>query len=503
MRCLLINTLDPWQKGTRPLLTSLSLAYLAGFLLEKGHQVKINQREVEFIRNRFNIDRVNEKMKRLAKEFKPHVIGFTATSATIGDLLNSAKILRRVVPGALFVCGGPHVSALPEETLRQAPYLDVAVIGDGEEAMADLCSGVSPGRVKGIAHQTENGPVRTERRVFKKDLDFLPYPARHLLNMDFHTSRTSAVIPNLTLRTTTIVSSRGCPFSCSYCAESRQKIGMRWHSPDYVISEIEHLLSNYRFEGLYFIDSMFEYNRKRAEEICRLMIKLKFNKKFVWSVQARATSMDREFLTLMKEAGCRQIEYGFESGSQKILDAMGKKASVDTGVRIAELTRQCGIRVFANMIFGYPGETEEDLDQSFRFIEEIRPDAIGAYQLEAYPGTALYEQLVNEGKLPLHYGQAGCDWSKVEIQRHIRHLNLSSIPDEIFAKKMEVFRRRFIGPLTTADLLKNMPLRSFLMPANLARAAVKTFRQPSRFLKVSSMMIRKAYSKYQNPKLLP
>lgn len=268
-------------------------------------------------------------------------------------MLDSAKILRTILPDALFICGGPHVSALPKETPKQAPYIDIVVIGDGEDTITELCSGIEPSQIKGIAYQTSSGTIKTERRVFTKNLDLHPYPARHLLDMDFHTSPSPAVIPNLNIRTTTIVSSRGCPFACNYCAESRQKIGMRWHSPDYVMGELDYLLSRYSFDGLYFIDSMFEYNRGRAEELCKLMINSKINKKLVWSVQSRATSMDRDLLTLMKEAGCTQIEYGFESGSQRILDAMGKKASVETGARIAELTKECGIRVFANMIFGY------------------------------------------------------------------------------------------------------------------------------------------------------
>lgn len=489
LRCLLISALDPWQKGTRPLLTPLSLAYLAGFLLKKGHEARIFQREVEYIKTGFDAGRVDRRMIRAVREFEPQVVGFSSTSATIGDLLASARLLRKYAPDALFVCGGPHVSPLPEETLRREPCLDVAVIGDGEEALAELCSGEQPERVAGIAHRSGAEPMRTARRAYARDLDFLPYPARHLLDMGFHTGRSPAVIPNLPLRTTTIVSARGCPFACAYCAESRQKVGLRAHSPAYVIGEVEHLLSRYRFEGLYFIDSLFEYNRRRTEELCRLLVETGLNRKLVWSVQARATGMDRDLLRLMKEAGCVQIEYGFESGSQRVLDAMRKKSTVEAGVRAAALTRECGIRVFANMIFGYPGETEADFDLSAAFIKKIKPDAIGAYQAEAYPGTALYEQLVAAGRLPVHYQQPGADWSAVEIQRQIRKGNLSAMPDAVFARKMEAFRRKVVGPLTTADTLRSTRLKS-LDARTLAKLPLKLISQPARAFRVAARMVR-------------
>lgn len=490
MRCLLISTLDPLQKGTRPLLTPLGLAYLAGTLLTKGHDVRIFQREVEYIHSKFCLERVNIKMLSMAREFMPELIGLTATSGTIMDFLHSAALLRKLFPSALIVGGGSHPSALPEQTLLQSPSLDAVVLGDGEDAILELCAGLPPSQITGIVCRTQAGPFRTPARSYDRNLDVLPYPARHLLDMNFHTSLSAAVIPNLSLRTTTIVSARGCPFACAYCAESRSKTGMRWHSPDYVIGEIEHILSRYRVEALYFIDSMFEYNRKRTEELCTLLINSGLNKKLVWSVQARANSMDADLLRLMKEAGCIQIEYGFESGSQKILDRMGKASTVEAAIKAAALTKECGIRLFANMMFGYPGETEDDFDLSVEFIRTIKPHAIGAYALEAFPGTALYDELVSSGKLPLHYSLPGCDWSDVDIQRHIRHYNVSAMPQDVAKHKLSSFRHRVVGPLTTADTLKNMPRQHLL--STMVKMPAAIISQPLRTVRVAARMLKRA-----------
>lgn len=145
---------------------------------------------------------------------------------------------------------------------------------------------------------------------------------------------------------------------------------------------------------------------------------------------------------------------------------------------------------FCKYDFWLSGETEEDFDLSVEFIKKIKPNAIGAYLLEAYPGTALYEQLIDEGKLPVHYCQDGCIWSDVDVQRQIRHLNLSSMQDDMFNNKMKNFRRKVVSPLTTADLLKNTSLKCLKL-SDITKVLIKLVSQPLRVARVISRLIKK------------
>jgi len=190
------------------------------------------------------------------------------------------------------------------------------------------------------------------------------------------------------------MTTRGCPFKCTFCAGSKvfgKKV--RYLSPERVLLELEQLVMDYKVEGVYFTDDMFLSNEKRAYEILELMVKKNLHKRLKWCAQARVNDVTKNLLSMMKKAGCVQIEYGFESGSQKVLDKLNKKTTVEQNYRAARLTKKAGIRFLANIIVGTIGETEQDIMESIKFLRAVKPNHISVYKLIPLPATSVFEEL--------------------------------------------------------------------------------------------------------------
>jgi radical SAM superfamily enzyme YgiQ (UPF0313 family) len=231
-------------------------------------------------------------------------------------------------------------------------------------------------------------------------LDSLPLPARDLLDMGYYTRPSRFISRNLSLRATHIFTARGCPNNCYYCAGplmGRRKV--RFHSPDRVVFEIEELIAKYRIEAVYFAEDMFLSSKNRVVEMTDLFLARGIHKKIVWMAQLSTNVVSEPLLSKMKEAGCVHVEYGFESGSQRILDLMNKKTTVEGNRRAALLTKKSGLRFQGNFIAGYPGEAEEDFERTISFMRNVRPNNISLNIFMPLPGTVIYNRLKEEGRL--------------------------------------------------------------------------------------------------------
>lgn len=426
----------------------LGLAYLASVLENKGHTVEILDRDIVLRKNELDFDKVDAITLERIKELKPGIVGISVTTPNMPDVSHLAALIKKSFPDIILVLGGPHVTGEPVLTLREVPLADVVVRGEGEYTMLELAQGNAFPNIKGITYRKDDGIVSNADRELIADIDTLPLPARHLLDMKFYGRPSRFTSRNLSLRTTSIFTARGCPYRCNFCAGPLVFSGkVRFHSPERVMREIEEITSKYNIEALYFAEDMFLSSKKRAEELLGLFIARGIHKKVKWIAQAKASIITEELLSLMKDAGCVGVEYGFESGSQRILDLMNKRLKIEESLKAADLTRRARLRFQANIITSYPGETVEDFRQTLHFIKRVRPNMVGFNIFMPLPGTQSYEELKRQGK-PLP------KWEDVGDQE-ASQINYAEMPEGMFEKLYLQTRLKVILPINLKNFIRD------------------------------------------------
>jgi radical SAM superfamily enzyme YgiQ (UPF0313 family) len=362
----------------------LGLAYIASYLKTYGnHDVLMYEPEAQGL----SYADISEIIKKEA----PDVIGLTSSTPNFPRALELARIARDV-SGARIVLGGVHASAIPEFIIENYHELiDCVVVGEGEETMLELVdafrSGSSLSGVEGIVYKSGEKIVRTGRRPFIEDLDRIPPPDRDLIPQDLfvpnaHNARYRKCL--------TILTSRGCPYNCSFCA-ARVVSGKKYrmHSAEYVLNEMQSLKERYGARQLVITDDTFTINRGRLEQICRGMIDRRLD--LQWFCFSQVNTVDKETLSLMKRAGCYSIGFGVESADEGILKNMGKNIKPEQALETVHIANRLGLKTQTFYIFGSPGETREQMERTLAFSQEV--DAVLSFynMLVPYPGTKDFE----------------------------------------------------------------------------------------------------------------
>jgi anaerobic magnesium-protoporphyrin IX monomethyl ester cyclase len=378
-------TKSPW--GDPGKLPPLGLAYVAAALEKADFQVEIF--------DNYNLKKPNEQVKLEIKRFEPEIVGITCGSVTYRRCIETAKAVKEVLPSCKVVVGGWHPSYMPE-SLLQYPEVDYVVMGEGERAMVELANNITKGedktaiaKISGIAYRHKGKTVKTPP-TFIQDLDQIPFPARHLLPMHIY----DRIIPYLDaspVDTMNVV--RGCPYNCAYC-ETKKLWGpiSRAFSPPRVVEEINHLVQNYGSKGVYFVGDNFAINKKRTVELCNLIKKEKLDIR--WVCDTRADQISRELLRKMKDAGCRTIFFGVESGSPRILEKLNRKITIEQITHALKLCKEEGIRIACSFMLGIPRETVKDMEATFKFARKLDPDWCQFNKYVAVPGSALYKEVM-------------------------------------------------------------------------------------------------------------
>lgn len=376
MKVLLIYPYSPdiYQKVGFTL-PPLGLAYMASVLREKGydvviHDMKVNRKEPDF--SIFD------------------VIGITADAMRYKEGLRLSRIAKE--NGRIVIMGGPHPTFLDEDALKSG-CIDFVVRGEGEETLPELLETIkqkrSPHAVKGISF-LDNGSIhRTPDRTPVKDLDTLPFPARDILPMESY--RTLEMGKR---KVTSIITSRGCPYGCTFCASSEFS-GYKWRArrPEKVVDEIEDILNNYGFNAIAFLDDNFTLDPKRVIAICDEIIKRRID--IYWWCFSRADVIikNEEMVKRMAEAGARYIFIGFESGRQELLDRYKKRTKISEAMEAVNLLKGYGIETHASFIIGGIDETKEMVKETIRFAKALDPEAVQFSILTPYPGTRLFGEV--------------------------------------------------------------------------------------------------------------
>lgn len=368
----------------------LGLAYLAAVLEENGDKVEILDAEA--------LRMSDQGITKYVSSSVVDVVGVTMTTMTYSVAVKTIKAIKSISDAMIYV-GGVHPTAMPVETLKAVPEIDVVVIGEGETTIVELINAIENNEdlknIKGIAYRDSEGISITDKRPYIEDLDTIPFPARHLLPMKLYRTKPSALDK---LPIYSIVGSRGCPFRCTFCAQPFGK-KYRYHSAKRICDEIEHLINDYDAKGINFKDDTFTLNRKHVTEICHEIIKRGINKKITWVCATRVNAIDKPLLELMKKAGCTMIHYGVESGNQRLIDSIHKGIKLEEVMQAFKLTREVGIVIGSYYILGLPSETREESLNTIKFAKLANPDWVSFTITIPYPGTELYNQLRNDGMI--------------------------------------------------------------------------------------------------------
>jgi len=366
---------------------------------------------------------------------KPRYIVSNVISSIVSNDVRVGSIGHAM--GAKTIAIGPHVTALPEESLKKYPEIDYVIIGEAEESVRELIdtieSGRSPDLVRGIGYKKPDGTICiTEKRPPIADLNTLKYPRHDLLPLD------SYVLPIIGKKYTFVMTSRGCPFNCIFCRSPvmwGKKVRKR--SPDNIIGELKEL-KKIGVDNIIFHSDTFTVDKQWTLDLCQKIINEQLNIR--WIANSRANTVDPEMLTLMKKAGCWMIAYGFESGSQEILDHSKKEITIDQIRNAARWTDEAGIKVWGYFIIGLPGETPETINQTIRLAKEL-PLYIANFAIGApYPGTEFF-RLAKEKNWLLSE-----DWEKFDqnYSAVVSYENCSS--DDIVNGVRKSYREYYLTP---------------------------------------------------------
>lgn len=394
---------ERWQKGA--LMPSLGVGYIASSLEQEEHEVHIIDAHVENLPWR--------RLEGMLKKISPSVVGFSFTTENRFEAFRLIEQVKKAFPQVTTIAGGPHVTPTATDTLKNISALDLIVRGEGEATMVELgrCleEGKDYGEVLGLSYR-RNGEVKNNpRRHFIENLDSIPFPAWHL--MPWYKYNFILEVPEKgKVKHANLITSRGCPFSCNFCA-TQNSWGRRFRarSPENVLREIRQLVDNYGVKGIWFFDDTFTTNRQRVWDICQGLIEAKLD--LSWFCEIRVDTVDKELLQKMKESGCYCVAFGVESGSQRILDeVIGKKISLQ---QVREVTRWCyelGIKTNPFFIFSHPEETEEDIEQTMEMMRNWPAHSdISLSLLHIYPGTRLEAAAKEKGLLPADFSWAKKD----------------------------------------------------------------------------------------------
>ncbi|MGA3111415.1 MAG: radical SAM protein [Candidatus Bathyarchaeia archaeon] len=386
---LLMTTAPPensaWYLGKR--LPPIGLMYVAAALEKAGF-------EVQMLDNYLMKKPVSE-LKQIVTRLNPKIVGITCGSATYKRCIETAKAIKEVLPRCKIVVGGWHASYVPDSLLEN-PEIDYVVMGEGENAVTRLATCIVNGNepqamaLAGVACRRQGKNIKNPPK-FIENMDEIPYPARHLLPLELY----DRTIEYLNVKPADVMSiARGCVYNCGFC-ETRKLWGniCRAFTPQRVIGEIKDLQSRYGTKGIYFINDNFTLRKKETLELCNLMVKEKLD--LEWVCDTRVDLVNQELLEAMSKAGCKTIWFGVESGSQRILQRIGRNTTLEQIETAFKLCRKNGMQTACSFMLGVPDETLKEMEASLKFAKKLDPDWCIFNIFIANPDSRLYQEVLD------------------------------------------------------------------------------------------------------------
>ena len=397
-------------------LPPLGLCYMAAVLERDGHAVKIMDCPV----NGFGISDIMTEVSN----FRPEIIGIAAITSLAHITKEICELVKNQFPETAIILGGPHPTVMPSEVSDTIKSADIIISGEADSVICDVVKNISEYKQKRIV---------MAGKVMK--LDDIPFPARHLLDMSKYTA-----LPNTYKRdpkAIQVMTSRGCPFTCTFCHDARGVFRQR--SVENVISELKHLKEVYKIREVAFWDDILTLNKAWVHDFCEAMVKEKMD--IVWSCYTRLDLVDEPTLKDMKRAGCWNIFFGIEAGSQELLDNIKKKMTIQQMADQVKLAKKCGIAVRGSFMIGLPGETPEKARETIQFAIDVDPDYAQFTITTPYPGTELWKTAEQFGTLDRNQNFTNFnEWLPVFVPHGYKN------PQELLEIHREAFRRFYLRP---------------------------------------------------------
>jgi radical SAM superfamily enzyme YgiQ (UPF0313 family) len=390
-------------------------------------------------------DTVNEILKQ-----NPSYVGFSAVTVSINKAAKVAEKIKKINSSIITLIGGPHITAIPEETMKIFEQFDIGVIGEGELTIVKLLELLDKKRdirhTKGLVFRDNGNIINTGKMELIKDLDSLPFDAWDLLP-NFPFSYKSSVHKLGRLPTTSLISSRGCPYKCRFCDNSMFGTQVRAYSAGRLIEMIKYLQKNYGIKDIFFNDDNFVMLKNRLIEFCNAIHRERLD--LTWGCYSRIDNItDETMLIMMKKAGCWRISFGLESGSQEILDFYRKNETLEQMEKVIGWTKKIGIRSKGFFMMGNFLETEETLQKTINFAKRIKLDDFHATFLTPLPGSEIYE-------LADQYGRFDKNWDRMSMWYPV------FVPNGLERKTLEKYRRKaflefYVRPSVIFSYLTNI-----------------------------------------------
>jgi radical SAM superfamily enzyme YgiQ (UPF0313 family) len=423
-RVLLINA-DPVQRTLPP----LGICYISESLEASGHKAVILDWGIDHTLPLDNID----------------FIGVSTTTLTYFDAREIIKQVKAAAPKIPVIIGGAHPSALPDFVLADSGA-DAVVVGEGERIMTEIAD-------------KRCEPAGIIYSAVIDDLDSLPFPRYKNINLHryFSSPATARIRWALPSPSIAVMAKRGCPFDCTFCASSALSgRRVRFRTVANVMAELDFLKSEYGMRGVFFHDDTFTVKRSWTLEFCEQIAR----RKLKWICGTRVDMVKPDLLSTMRRAGCELIEYGIESGSERILrDVIKKGITPALVLETVRATKKAGIGVIANYMFGFPGETEDDMKATLSLVKKVPSDVAEVSIFMPMPGALL---------------SAGYDWKKYSSKKN-PFLEPSKIADDSFATMSGAYQRRAIRHLYMSREFLFFMVRKMLLRPHQMKYAFKSF----------------------------
>lgn len=372
-----MNREDRCQQPTKdliviPPLPPTDLMYLAAIAEREGLEAKIKDYSQ------------SGNLEQDLREFKPDYLVVNIATPSLEHDLDAIRKAKKISPGIITIAKGAAFLTLGEKILAEHEFLDFGILGEAEETLKEILEEQEKTRILGIYYK-ENGNVKfTGNRAFIEDLDSLPFPARHLVDNSIYRR------PDNNKVQATIKVERGCPFHCFFClATPVSGAKVRRRSVENIVAEIRECVEKYNIRNFLFWSDIFNLDKKWTMDLCQAIIDSGL--KITWSANTRADTADLEMAKMMYKSGCRLVSIGVESGSQEMLEKMGKKITLNDVRRTVKVFKQAKIRIYNYFVIGLPWETEETVEETIRFAIELNSDFISFYTATPLPGSRFYD----------------------------------------------------------------------------------------------------------------